>query len=52
MLAELMRLYSTISFTGTHGKTTTSSLLSHIFTEAGEVNVHKAHIGLRILTVG
>lgn len=36
MLAELMRLYSTISVTGTHGKTTTTSLLSHIFSEAGE----------------
>jgi UDP-N-acetylmuramate--alanine ligase len=36
MLAELMRLYSTISVTGTHGKTTTTSLLSHIFAEAGE----------------
>src|SRR5215207_8839170 len=34
MLAELMRLYSTISVTGTHGKTTTTSLVSHIFTEA------------------
>jgi UDP-N-acetylmuramate-alanine ligase len=36
ILAELMRLYSTISVTGTHGKTTTTSLLSHIFAEAGE----------------
>ena len=36
MLAELMRLYSTVSVTGTHGKTTTTSLLSHIFAEAGE----------------
>jgi UDP-N-acetylmuramate--alanine ligase len=34
MLAELMRLYSTISVTGTHGKTTTTSLVSHIFVEA------------------
>ena len=36
ILAELMRLYSTISVTGTHGKTTTTSLISHIFSEAGE----------------
>lgn len=36
MLAELMRLYRTVSITGTHGKTTTTSLVSHIFTEAGE----------------
>lgn len=35
MLAELMRLYSTVSVTGTHGKTTTTSLVAHIFKEAG-----------------
>jgi len=35
MLAELMRLYSTVSVTGTHGKTTTTSLLAHIFTASG-----------------
>lgn len=35
ILAELMRLYSTVSITGTHGKTTTSSLASHIFEFAG-----------------
>lgn len=35
ILAELMRLYATVSITGTHGKTTTTSLLSHIFAEAG-----------------
>jgi UDP-N-acetylmuramate--alanine ligase len=31
MLAELMRLYKTISVTGTHGKTTTTSLISSVF---------------------
>jgi UDP-N-acetylmuramate--alanine ligase len=36
MLAELMRLYATISVTGTHGKTTTTSLISHIFETAGQ----------------
>lgn len=36
MLAELMRLYSTISVTGTHGKTTTTSLISHIFETVGQ----------------
>ncbi len=35
MLAELMRLYSTVSVTGTHGKTTTTSLIAHVFSEAG-----------------
>ncbi len=34
MLAELMRLYSTVSVTGTHGKTTTTSLIAHLFTAA------------------
>jgi UDP-N-acetylmuramate--alanine ligase len=34
MLAELMRLYSTVSVTGTHGKTTTTSLISTIFEQA------------------
>lgn len=36
MLAELMRLYKTVSVTGTHGKTTTTSLIAHIFAVAGE----------------
>ncbi len=35
MLAELMRLYSTVSVTGTHGKTTTTSLISSVFERAG-----------------
>jgi UDP-N-acetylmuramate--alanine ligase len=35
MLAELMRLYRTISVTGTHGKTTTTSLIAHIFAAGG-----------------
>jgi len=35
MLAELMRLYSTVSVTGTHGKTTTTSLIAHIFAQSG-----------------
>jgi UDP-N-acetylmuramate--alanine ligase len=34
MLAELMRLYSTVSVTGTHGKTTTTSMISTIFEAA------------------
>ncbi len=35
MLAELMRASSTVSVTGTHGKTTTTSLVAHVFAEAG-----------------
>jgi UDP-N-acetylmuramate--alanine ligase len=35
ILAELMRLYATVSVTGTHGKTTTTSLIAHVFTAAG-----------------
>lgn len=35
MLAELMRLHATISITGTHGKTTTSSLVAQMFEAAG-----------------
>ena len=35
MLAELMRLRAGIAVAGTHGKTTTTSLLATIFTEAG-----------------
>jgi UDP-N-acetylmuramate--alanine ligase len=34
MLAELMRLCSSISVTGTHGKTTTTSMISQIFEHA------------------
>ncbi len=33
ILAELMRLYRTVSVTGTHGNTTTTSLIAHIFAE-------------------
>jgi UDP-N-acetylmuramate--alanine ligase len=35
MLAELMRLYATVAVTGTHGKTTTTSLIAHVFDAAG-----------------
>ena len=36
MLAELMRLYRTVSVTGTHGKTTTTSLIAHVFAEGNQ----------------
>jgi UDP-N-acetylmuramate--alanine ligase len=36
MLAELMRLKSTISIAGTHGKTTTTSLISTLFLAANK----------------
>ncbi|MBX9589782.1 MAG: UDP-N-acetylmuramate--L-alanine ligase [Hyphomonadaceae bacterium] len=35
ILAELMRLYATVSVTGTHGKTTTTSLIAHLFNAGG-----------------
>jgi UDP-N-acetylmuramate--alanine ligase len=35
MLAELMRLYASVSVTGTHGKTTTTSLIAHLFQAGG-----------------
>ncbi len=35
MLAELMRFKTSVSVTGTHGKTTTTSLLAHILVKAG-----------------
>ncbi|MEK6793859.1 MAG: UDP-N-acetylmuramate--L-alanine ligase [Spirochaetota bacterium] len=35
MLAELMRLRYGIAISGTHGKTTTTSLVSHLLTDAG-----------------
>lgn len=34
MLAELMRMKYGIAISGSHGKTTTTSMISHIFTEA------------------
>jgi UDP-N-acetylmuramate--alanine ligase len=34
MLAELMRFYSTVAVSGTHGKTTTTSLIASIFEKA------------------
>ncbi len=35
MLAEIMRDHATISVTGTHGKTTTTSILAHLMTACG-----------------
>ena len=36
MLAELMRLKNTVAVAGTHGKTTTSSILGHLMYECNE----------------
>lgn len=36
MLAELMRSHATVSVTGTHGKTSTTSLIAHVFAQAGQ----------------
>ena len=35
MLAEIMRGFRTLSITGTHGKTTTTSLIAHLLTDGG-----------------
>jgi UDP-N-acetylmuramate--alanine ligase len=35
MLAELMRMHRTVAVTGSHGKTTTTSMISWIFEQAG-----------------
>jgi UDP-N-acetylmuramate--alanine ligase len=35
MLGELMRLKSTVAVAGTHGKTTTTTLVGHLFEQAG-----------------
>ncbi|MBI1384282.1 MAG: UDP-N-acetylmuramate--L-alanine ligase [Rhizobiales bacterium] len=35
MLAELMRFHSTVAVTGTHGKTTTTSMIAHLFDVGG-----------------
>jgi UDP-N-acetylmuramate--alanine ligase len=35
ILAEIMRAYATMSITGTHGKTTTTSLIAHLLTDGG-----------------
>ena len=36
MLAEIMRMKHSVAVSGSHGKTTTTSILSHILMEAGE----------------
>jgi UDP-N-acetylmuramate--alanine ligase len=37
MLAELMRLKQGIAIAGTHGKTTTTSLVASVLAEAGSI---------------
>jgi UDP-N-acetylmuramate--alanine ligase len=36
ILAEIMRGFATISITGTHGKTTTTSLIAHLLADGGK----------------
>ena len=43
MLAELMRLKQGIAIAGTHGKTTTTSLVTSVLAEAG-VEIGRAHV--------
>jgi UDP-N-acetylmuramate--alanine ligase len=50
MLAELMRLKDGIAVAGTHGKTTTTSLITHVLDEAGLDPT--AVIGGRVLSLG
>ncbi|MBL8517114.1 MAG: UDP-N-acetylmuramate--L-alanine ligase [Betaproteobacteria bacterium] len=50
MLAELMRFRQGIAVAGTHGKTTTTSLVAHVLTEAGMDPT--AIIGGRLNSIG
>ena len=44
MLAELMRLKQGIAIAGTHGKTTTTSLVASILAEGGLDQIGRAHV--------